>query len=399
MTHSSSTSTPFINVNLNIQKSFTDDHLELFRELHPRKAFPHLYDPKNLPKSATFINHEKINMADVWPSDHGGLGKEDRRTFTQTARQVSNDQSSSIRDDINQNGYSLREEPVALRKLDENKSKKIKYQIIEGRTRLTHLHQLEVVNFIADVYEVGDDADVIRMAQMFNNQKKPFGQGKKNDILHTMRQLIEFKAIDFGGTELSEDLTAQDRQKVAGILRAEVKVLSSKLTEQQEDGIINTLIEDVTGAIWVRSWPSGNGVQSFIEAPVPHGLGLPETEDVKYVAVTGANYPMILGSIVSAINIHKPHQELRLLNYVGEPKADIPEESWRTQTVKFHKLFCEWEEKLAHIRYGGSLSGKYKISLYGAVPQIRSLHDKDGSWWKVHKYVDMPWEKKNGFRR
>ena len=399
MNNSSSTPTPSVNVDLKVVRTFTDAHYNLFKQLHPREAFPHLYDPNRLPKSAKFIRHQLVDIKDIFSTDERGLGKEDHDTSTQTVRQVSNDQSASIRDDIDRNGFSLREEPPAVMRNPNVGSKVIKWRILEGRTRLKYFKVKGVTNAIVDVYEVKDEADRLRIGQIFNNQKKPFGKAKKADMLHTMRQLIGMDAINFGKIkELNvESLRSKNnRSEVAVILREELRVLSSKLTEAQEDGIINNLIEEYSGAVWVRSWPQGNGIQEFIEKPVEDGgLGLPPTSDIKYVAVTGFSPAPVLSTMVTtAKKLSDKGTEIRLLNYVGEPSPDTPEESWRNHTIKFHKEYCEFEQSLANIRFGGGKAPDYKISLYGAVPQIKVLHEEDDSWQKVHKYEMHDWEKK-----
>ena len=374
--------------------SFTEEHLELVNKFIPPESRPQLYSSHYLPRG---VNHhpprQLIDIKSLENDLHGAI----KDQGMQTARQSSNPQEGAIRSDIDMNGFSLAEDPIAVRRYRKNNKGNWIYSVIEGRTRLKYLSELGITNCIADVYEIEHDADYIRISQILNNQKKPFGAGKPADFKHTLRQLLHINAIDFGDIKLDENLSDDDRTKVATILGEELDIISvKKVTDKTRATIINDVIQEESGVEWVRQFKDEDAVKSWLESN-----GFHSGKDIEYVPLTPGGPGMIAQkkANIRGDKQYAPQTQYRLVLYLTAPKAESPKNDWETRTIKMHENYMAFERNfMLHMGITGKDASPDNISLWGSIPQVRESHSRR-EWNRPNPFKLLPWEKSIGITR
>lgn len=373
---------------------FTEEHLEIVDKLIPTESRPQLYSNDFLPPG---VEHspprQLIDIKSLENDLHGAI----KDQGMQTARQSSNPQEGAIRSDIDMNGFSLAEDPIAIRRYRKNGKGNWLYSVIEGRTRLKYLSELGITNFIADVYAIEDDADYIRISQILNNQKKPFGAGKPADFKHTLRQLVHINAIDFGDIKLDENISDADRSEVAAILGKELDLISvKKVTDKTRSTIINDVIQEESGVEWVRQFKDEDAVKDWLESN-----GFHSGKDIEYIPLTPGGPGMIAQkkANIRGDKEYDPQTQYRLVLYLTAPKAESPENDWKTRTIKMHENYMAFERNfMLHMGITGKDTSPDNISLWGSIPQVRDMHSRK-EWDRPNPFKLLPWERSIGISR
>jgi len=386
-------------VDINIVKEFTQEHLDIsLRECpNKEKGKSKLYNNDVLRErigDVKYIDRKLINISDLAMHTVNG---EDAFVNMQVARQSGNSQQSNINTDILECGFDLSQDPIAVR-VKELKNGKIIIEILEGRTRLVTLKSRNITNIIADMYRIPNDADAIRAAQIFNTQKKPFGQVKVVDIRHTMNLLLEKDAIDLDKVVIDKKMSDEDMQKVANILMDEVEKISmGRIQPQDKDKLVTDIIEDSSGVEWSRGFNSPADVLALLSSKE---WNCPNTNDIEYVPITPDNPAMVFSTVLAILGkaSYSEKVQYRMVSYVKAPKADALETSWVGKTLNIKKQYDKKEKELLQNFFGyDTFKAPPNIQLFGAMPQIKSLH-KD-CWNEIIRYDQTAWEKVNNIHR
>jgi len=385
-------------VDIKVVKEFTQQHLDISLRECPNKNMgkAKLYNPNVLKRigDVKYLDRALIAISDLAVQTVNG---EDSFVNMQVARQSGNSQQSNINTDILECGFDLSQEPIAVR-VKKSKNGKEVIEILEGRTRLITLKSKNVINIVADMYQIPNDADAIRAAQIFNTQKKPFGQVKPADIRHTMKQLLEKEAIDLDNTVIDKDMSDEDQKKVAGILMGEVEKISmGRIKAQDKDKLVTDIIEDSSGVEWSRGFNTPTDVLNLLSTKE---WNCPNTNDIEYVPISPYSAAQVfstIGEILSRAS-YDSKKQYRLLNYLTAPKADALETNWKERTLNIKRQYDKKEKELLQNFFGYSaFKSPPNIQLFGAIPQIKSLH-KD-CWNEVIRYDQTDWEKINHIQR
>tara|TARA_Y100000310_G_scaffold171171_1_gene171353 strand:+ start:237 stop:1430 length:1194 start_codon:yes stop_codon:yes gene_type:complete len=386
-------------VDISVVKEFTEEHKKISLRECPNKELgkAKLYNNDVLKErigDVKYIDRDLIAIGDLAVHTVNG---EDAFVNMQVARQAGNSQQSNINTDILECGFDLSQEPIAVR-IKKLKNGKEVIEILEGRTRLITLKSKNVKNIIADMYRIPNDADAIRAAQIFNTQKKPFGQVKVADIRHTMNLLLEKDAIDLDKVVINKKMSDKDRQKVSEILKDEVEKISmGRIKPQDKDILINDIIKESSGVEWSRGFNAPSDVLTLLSSKE---WNCPNTNDIEYVPITPETAAMVFSTILEILSrsSYDPKRQYRMVNYVSAPKADALETSWTKRTVNIKRLYDEKEKELLQNFFGYStFKVPPNIQLFGAIPQVKSLH-KD-CWNEVIRYDQTEWEKTNHIHR
>ena len=386
-------------VDINVVKEFTEEHLKISLRECPNKELgkAKLYNNDVLKErigDVQYIDRDLIAIDDLEVHTVNG---EDSFVGMQVARQSGNPQQSNINTDILECGFDLSQEPIAVR-IRPVKNNKIVIEILEGRTRLITLKSRNVKNIIADRYLIPNDADAIRAAQIFNTQKKPFGQVKPADILHTMNLLLEKEAIDLDNIIIDKDISNEDRNKVASIIMGEVQAISmGRIKPQDKDKLVNDIIENNSGVEWSRGFNDKSDVLNLLSSPE---WNCPNTNDIEYVPITPDNPAMVFSTVLAVLSSASYNEKVqyRMVSYVKAPKADALETSWVAKTLTIKKQYDKKEKELLQNFFGyDTFKAPPNIQLFGAIPQIKSLH-KD-CWNEIIRYDQTDWEKVNNIQR
>ena len=332
----------------------------------PKSNFPWLFD--NEDNGVIYKGRKIVNIEDV------ETGSELERYTAQAPRTGVNTQYSAIRNDIRGSGYSLTELPISVRYYVDDEGKE-HYVILDGRTRLEILDGLGVKSVIVDIFEIEKNGDAIRISQVYNRYRKPYGEGSTTDIEQCIIQLGEENALglpwSLKNVYVEDPVELKKRLDVTGsVITKEAKALSNnKLKPDQiaqiSANVINKFTNDKT--ILIRKFNNGGSVQLFSE-----GLGHVNNELVMVKHFSGTE--LNVGKLAELIYNQREwlaadlKRQLHILLYCGKPNPTDPEGSWKKATVgTFMTKWIDFKE------WTGIPMNQVKV--LGAIPQIRSLNE------------------------
>lgn len=359
-----------INIDRLKQVGFTNNDVIAMNNAIINSNFPWLYDNDKL-----IYKGRRIELIE---NIHDG--NELGRSLDQPVRVSKNPKYSAIRSDIGGYGYSLTELPPAARLLRDDDGNEI-LVAIDGRTRMEILESLGVNTVIVDVFEIENDGDFHRISQKYNHWHKPFGEGSTADIENTIITLNKINELKFtwkGGLKAvyhKDNQVFRARLKEAGeVISNEAFNLSNhKLTEDQLSQITSNVINELQEGknVLIRKFNNGGRIKKFIKET----FNLIDDATTKYVPFSGSE--LATGKLLESIHTHKKngffdHESNRLffIFYCGKPNPKDPEGSWAKATVRDMKK--ETDDILSYFNF----SNKNQVSVYGAIPQIKSLDDK-----------------------
>ena len=342
---------------------FTQKHCDTLKRLRILERHPRIYGSLSIMNynDTEIIPVDKIDCNNAW--------------FDQSVRAIVNPELSSIRDDIENNGFSLTVLPPMVMKRKDGT-----YLELDGRTRYHHLAGFGMKNMIVDVFEEEVMGKVIKFALFMNNQGKPFGKASIPDIKKAIMGLIEIGDIPRLGDSVL------DIQEMTDIIISNLKDMSCRLSPGQENEIVHDGIHKLTGVQQVRSFPNGQGNPTPKEWLNLHGYI--DTREHYYLPISN----MVERSFTTLK--HRRSQipketEIRAVVYIGVPSATDPEGDWKKtaagfkenwkeivswilENFKYEPPECEHTEE--NVDPGRIVERKIKI--YGAIPQIKSLNHK-----------------------
>ena len=338
---------------------FTQKHCDTLKRLRILERHPRIYG------SLSIMNY---NNTEIIPVDKIDC---DNAWFDQSVRAIVNPELSSIRDDIENNGFSLCELPPMVMK-----EKNGTYKLLEGRARYHHLAGFGMKNMIVDVFNHEEEATAIKFALFMNNQGKPFGKTAILDIKKAIKRLIEIGDIPKLGDSVLEI------QEMTDCIISCLKDMSCKITASQEGDIVHDAIKNLTGVQQVISFPNGKG------SPTPREwldmYGYKDTREIVYLPISNMVERSLTTLKTGRTNI-PDETEIRAVVYVGVPSASNPEGDWLKTAKDFKK---NWKQivswVLENFKYvnpdtkdedPGRIVEK-TIKIYGAIPQIKSLDHK-----------------------
>ena len=351
---------------------FSIEHANLTSNSIVKDSYPWLYHNSDVVYVTTT----------VLPIDQIDDGSELERFTAQSPRVSKNSQYSSIRSDIKGHGYSLTELPVSVRIITDDNGVK-SYQCIDGRTRLEILESLGVENVVVDVFEIKEEVDFIRLTQIYNRYRKPFGEGSVNDIGQTIIHLNEANAFPksvlgyaggLGKTFCRDDQELSIRMAAAGkVIHNEcVKLSNNKLTADQisqvTGNVLNSFGSDKT--ILIRKFNNGGRITQFLS----ENFHLTSDDTSLYIPFSGSE--LAIGKMIESIMNKREwldkskHRRVCYILYAGKPNPTDPEGSWRKATVDDMK--SKWDDAMSYLDF----EHKDRVILLGAIPQIRSLNNE-----------------------
>jgi len=338
-----------ININLNTTKQFTQEHLETLEKLRVKEKYPKLYGDKALPGvhylETTIIPLDKLDTGNKY--------------FDQLVRVSNNPEQSSIYSDIDNEGWSLGELPIAAFEYNGNMC-----LTAEGRTRVSYLESKKVKNVIIDKYKPMDRPTLRRFAQFYNNMKKPFGKSSYNDIRKSVLDNIE---------ELK--ITTEDK-----ILK-EIKYQSGhKLTDSQINELVADAINHIKGEKSILSFKNGQKVDNWLEE-------YNYTEHVDPITEKHIVYVWCSSFIEKFHSIHINladewddydengfKYEIRIIIHGSTLNAKDREKDWKTKCRDFAKNLKTYEKRISKLRYGGKpIVTSDKFVIFGTIPMLKSL--------------------------
>jgi len=344
-------------------RRFLEKHLKTYRKIRVKEAYPSILGsqaPQNFTHDDAFlIEIVKLEL--------------DNKNFEQIPRANVNPEKSNIYDDIDLNGFTLAQLTILVVRMPNGK-----YLIIEGRTRVRVLRDLGVTNIIAEVFDyTGDmskfEPNAVRFATFMNTQNKPYGQASVADVLKVIRYLITS-----GEIQLQAD-TIKGRAIFTQAVHHELNLMTAgKLKPIQWDTITHKALEQGYGYTNVISFPNGEGAQEYLEETLlgPEKIAEDLAKGIKYVVVASF-IEKFHGRMVSEISkMNKSIKEIRMITHTGVPKSIDPEKDWITNVVKIKLKFDTHESQVSEVRFHGVRPDTTKITLFGGIPQVRSLEPK-----------------------
>lgn len=333
----------------------------------PESNFPWLFG--NEANGVIHKGRKILNIEDI------ETGSELERYTAQAPRTGVNPQYSAIRNDIMGSGYSLTELPISVRYYVDDEGRE-HYVILDGRTRLEILDGLGVKSVIVDIFEIEKNGDAIRISQVYNRYRKPYGEGSITDVEECIVQLGEENALglpwSLKNVYVKDPVELKKRLDVTGsVITKEANALSNnKLKPDQITQIYANVLNKFTKSdktILIRKFNNGGSVALFSE-----GLGHVNNElvMVKHFSGTEQN----VGKLAELIYNQRewlaadPKRRLHILLYCGKPNPTDPEGSWKKATVgSFMTKWLDFKE------WTGIPMGQ--VQVLGAIPQIRSLNE------------------------
>jgi len=340
-------------VKVQTKKTFTESDLEVSKEYN-LNVYGELYDTKFLQTmfpSMEFIDFTLIDISSITRAGSGGSGN------TQEARASGgNSQYKSISANITTNGWDLYNPMVPIRKTSNGL-----YEL-DARTRITILQAFGVKNVPIALYTCNDE-DASAFAIWSNTHGyKPRGFAKLIDVMEELKRAIENEWIVLTGDQQKDYLTIKSR----------VDTISSDLfTETKRAELAQIVLNQSSPIIACAAYANSSQVKAWmLENKYIN------TNQIIYLPVS-ANF--IAKAIINAsmVAYENPDKEIRVVVHTGILTGGNLEESYKSRVVRFKE---GWELALMKIGtsfFNNSIPSIKKISLYGALPAVSTLHPLD----------------------
>jgi hypothetical protein len=332
-------------VNVNIIKTFTDNHVQILDELRSKSAHPRIYGSL-APKGIKYIHTKRVPI-DIIDSDNPD--------FVQTARVGVNPKLGSIEGDIRANGWSLTELPIMVMEKGDGT-----YVILEGRTRYFILMAMGMTNIIVDVFKNTSKANALRFAVAQNDQKKPYGAASFKDVKRAVLDLMQYGEIP------------RDAPNFADLVLEEIRNMSTKLRPNEVNEIINDAENARYGELRVRSFPQGRGADKWIR---DHNCM--DSTSYMYQAV-GTFEEKVIRSIIRKANsgeIPESIKEYRLVIHGGTLDSKDPAEAWIAHVLGFKNKFETFLTQISNQFFNGAPIDMGRIKIYGCIPMVKALEE------------------------
>ena len=165
-------------VNVSNTDRFTDENLKTQDRLIVKEAYPELYDRED--KGLFFLRFEIRDIDTLFDNLKNKYGK-------QKGRAITKQKMVGIRNDILENGFKLKYNPIAIAEYVDGSIK-----FLTGRTRVEILKKTcDFKNAIVAVYSVKDNKTLATNNLKFNLIDSPVGLALTSDVIVVGQELID----------------------------------------------------------------------------------------------------------------------------------------------------------------------------------------------------------------
>jgi hypothetical protein len=382
--------TAAISIDLNSIKVFTDHHLETYKRLNPIEKYPWLFG-KDLPESLTPIGVRLVNFDDVeWKDSITGL-------VTQGARAGGkNPKIKEISRSIAANGFKLSHPAIAVLQLPTNKMVPL-----DGRSRREIIQKSyeHVKNFIASVYEVKEkyqnpdgslkinaESDISIFSTSANSYNDPSGDTTKESVVREVNAAIANKWIKNDRNEIRNRV---DRLCGLGVFTDRTRSDITFRIFNQYSKSDKVLPWDASQA---AAWRLKNGIDDvdWLESRKLNG-GDKFFTGIKYCVVSSETLEKS-AAIAAKMSKKNPSKHIRVLIHTGILRGFDVEQNYLEKVENFRKTWENYFLKLAFGFFEDRPAVSDRISLFGALPAIQSIHNLK----KMVKFVTPTTENPTG---
>ena len=309
----------------------------------------------------------------------------------QSARSGHNSQQDNIKHSIETVGFDLDTLPIAVRPIGSDEKGVNKYELLDGRTRYTILRSLGITNVIVDVFDIKHVDQMIAFGIQANNAELASGQATKEDMLGVILALIDakselvklpFAVNNIGLAKYDNDQIRQRRFKVASVLNNAIDFLgNNRFDQKKKDWIITKVIETGQKEPLVRSFTE-KSAEKYIHSKFGIVTRNKSGKDGVYVGITTQGGEGKWGTVLQGLidKLSEPHiHRSEVILVCGSPGHAQPETKWLRATQRAIGKFNQALEDLNDVIGNGDPANlhriKNKISIRGAVPQLKSLEE------------------------
>tara|TARA_B100001057_G_scaffold148330_1_gene148306 strand:+ start:1795 stop:3012 length:1218 start_codon:yes stop_codon:yes gene_type:complete len=214
-------------VNVSNTDRFTDENLKTQDRLIVKEAYPELYDRED--KGLFFQRFEIRDIDTLFDNLKNKYGK-------QKGRATTNQKMVGIRNDILENGFKLKYNPIAIAEYADGSIK-----FLTGRTRVEILKKTcDFKNAIVAVYSVKDNKTLATNNLKFNLIDSPVGVATTGDVIAVGQELIDDGDI----TKNLDEINAWVNEVTEG----------SHFTDNTKNIIAQSLLNNNSSRPYINSW-------------------------------------------------------------------------------------------------------------------------------------------------
>ncbi len=214
-------------VNVSNTDRFTDENLKTQDRLIVKEAYPELYDRED--KGLFFQRFEIRDIDTLFDNLKNKYGK-------QKGRATTNQKMVGIRNDILENGFKLKYNPIAIAEYVDGSIK-----FLTGRTRVEILKKTcDFKNAIVAVYSVKDNKTLATNNLKFNLIDSPVGVATTGDVIAVGQELIDDGDI----TKNLDEINAWVNEVTEG----------SHFTDNTKNIIAQSLLNNGLSRPYINSW-------------------------------------------------------------------------------------------------------------------------------------------------
>ena len=340
-----------------ITNSFTEDHLDIaskaFESLRNSWANGVLNDDfefiklsKNNPE---LVNTKLINF-------------DTERNIQQYRASKRNPSINDVKRSIQEQGYKLNKEMPVLYKNPDGT-----YDIITGNTRYWVLEQFNFTNLIAYVYEgisnsntKGIELDKRELSVVLNPAEDPSEPASMEDVIQYGLAVCNANVIDVNSPTAFDQI----KKKIAR------STFAIQLSDSKVSYCVATIMNRADGYAGEEIVPLNNieANKWIYDAKL---INIPNK--VRYIV---KSYDMVRSNVVEAIQeaAQYPNEEVRLIIHGGILGGN-PGTTWENRVTKFWYRKNEILNDFQQVIFGGKTKDIQNFVLYGAIPQVESMHD------------------------
>ena len=340
-----------------ITNSFTEDHLDI-----ASKAFESLRNSWAngvLNDDFEFIKLSKKNPELVKTKLINFDTEKNMQEYRASKRNPSiNDVKRSIKDQ----GYKLNKEMPVLYKNPDGT-----YEIITGNTRYWVLEQFNFTNLIAYVYEgksktntKGIELDKRELSVVLNPAEDPSEPASMEDVIQYGLAVCNANVIDVNSPTAFDQI----KKKIAR------STFAIQLSDSKVSYCVATIMNRADGYAGEEIVPLNNieANKWIYDAKL---INIPNKDT--YIVKSN---DMVRSNVVEAIQeaAQYPNEEVRLIIHGGILGGN-PGSTWETRVTKFWYRKNEILNDFQQVIFGGKTKDIQNFVLYGAIPQVESMHD------------------------
>jgi hypothetical protein len=348
-----------------ITNSFTEEHLDIAKEAF--KSIRNSWANGVLNDELECIKLRKDNPYLVQRSV---INFDTEKNIQEYRAAKRNPSINAVKRSIREQGYKLKQELPVLHKNPDGT-----YDIITGNTRCWVLDQYNFTNMIAYVYEskkvsntIGIRLDKRELSVVLNPANDPSEPGSMEDVIQYGVDVCNSNVIDVNSPTAFDQIKKKIRRSTFAISLSEQKISYCVATiMNRADGYSGETIvplHNVEASNWMQK-PTTSSNRKYVNIP----------GQVRYVV---KSYDMVRANVVEAIQeaAQFPNEEIRLVIHGGILGGN-PGSTWENRVTKFWYKKNEILNDFQQVIFGGKTKKIQNFVLYGAIPQVESMHDLD----------------------